>query len=147
MMNEFWGRVHFWLSLIFMNLIFQPMFAQGMAGMLRRMADGGANYSQARVPGAIGGLSPGVMNLHTYILWAAVGLAIAQIPFIVNLFWSIKNGAAGDLRQSLGGDYLGMADAHTAAARQFRRTARSLSWPVRIQRAGARPGLHAAEPA
>ena len=51
MMNEFWGRVHFWLSLIFMNLIFQPMFAQGMAGMLRRMADGGANYSQARVRG------------------------------------------------------------------------------------------------
>jgi len=33
-----------------MNLIFQPMFAQGMAGMLRRMADGGANYSQAKVP-------------------------------------------------------------------------------------------------
>jgi cytochrome c oxidase subunit 1 len=92
MMSEFWGRVHFWPSLIFMNLIFQPMFAQGMAGMLRRMADGGANYSQARVEGAIGGLSAGVMNLHTYILWAAVGLALAQIPFIVNLFWSIKHG-------------------------------------------------------
>ncbi len=92
MMSEFWGRVHFWLSLIFMNLIFQPMFAQGMAGMLRRMADGGANYSQARVEGAIGGLSPWIMKLHTYILWAAVGLALAQIPFIVNLFWSIKNG-------------------------------------------------------
>jgi len=37
MMNEFWGRVHFWGSLVFMNLVFQPMFAQGMAGMLRRM--------------------------------------------------------------------------------------------------------------
>jgi cytochrome c oxidase subunit 1 len=92
MMSEFWGRVHFWLSLIFMNLIFQPMFAQGMAGMLRRMADGGANYSQAKVEGAIGGLSSGIMHLHTVILWAAVGLAIAQIPFIVNLFWSINNG-------------------------------------------------------
>jgi cytochrome c oxidase subunit 1 len=92
MMSEFWGRVHFWLSLIFMNLIFQPMFAQGMAGMLRRMADGGANYSQARVPGAIGGLSPGIMHLHTYILWAAVGLALGQIPFILNFFWSIKHG-------------------------------------------------------
>jgi len=91
-MNEFWGRVHFWLSLIFMNLIFQPMFAQGMAGMLRRMADGGANYSQARVASAVGGLSARVMGLHTLILWAAVCLALAQIPFIVNLFWSIKNG-------------------------------------------------------
>jgi cytochrome c oxidase subunit I len=98
MMNEFWGRVHFWLSLIFMNLIFQPMFAQGMSGMLRRMADGGANYSQARVENAIGGLSAGMLNLHTYILWAAVGLALAQIPFIINLFWSINNGkpAASD---------------------------------------------------
>src|SRR5436190_2624573 len=71
MMSEFWGRVHFWLSLIFMNLIFQPMFGQGMAGMLRRMADGGANYSMAKVPDAIGGLSDKIMGLHTYILWAA----------------------------------------------------------------------------
>src|SRR5438034_1260299 len=92
MMSEFWGKVHFWGSLIFMNLIFQPMFAQGMAGMLRRMADGGANYSQAKVPDAIGGLSAHSLDLHRYILYAAVGLAIAQIPFIINLFWSIKNG-------------------------------------------------------
>jgi cytochrome c oxidase subunit 1 len=92
MMNEFWGRVHFWTSLIFMNLIFQPMFAQGMAGMLRRMADGGANYSQAKVPGAIGGLSAGIVGMNTYILWAAICLGIAQIPFIINLFWSIKHG-------------------------------------------------------
>ncbi len=98
MMNEFWGRVHFWLSLIFMNLIFQPMFAQGMAGMLRRMADGGASYSQAKVPGAIGGLSAGIMHLHTYILWAPIALGLAQIPFIINFFWSIKHGkpAASD---------------------------------------------------
>jgi cytochrome c oxidase subunit 1 len=92
MMSEFWGQVHFWSSLIFMNLIFQPMFAQGMAGMLRRMADGGAMYSTARTPDAIGGLSPHMMGLHTYILWAAVGLALAQIPFIINFFWSINNG-------------------------------------------------------
>jgi cytochrome c oxidase subunit 1 len=92
MMNEFWGKVHFWASFIFMNLIFQPMFAQGMAGMLRRMADGGANYSAARVPGAIGGLSDQIMGMHTYILYAAVGLAIGQIPFVINLFWSMANG-------------------------------------------------------
>jgi cytochrome c oxidase subunit I len=92
MMNEFWGKVHFWGSLIFMNLIFQPMFAQGMAGMLRRMADGGANYSAARVPGAIGGLSERIMHLHTYILFAAVCLGIVQIPFIINFFWSIRHG-------------------------------------------------------
>jgi cytochrome c oxidase subunit 1 len=95
-MNEFWGRVHFWCSLIFMNLVFMPMFAQGMAGMLRRMSDGGANYSAAvnSKAGAdvIGGLSDDIMALHVWILWAAIALGIAQIPFIINLFWSMKHG-------------------------------------------------------
>jgi len=91
MMNEFWGKVHFWASLIFMNLIFQPMFAQGMHGMLRRMADGGANYSFDKNHMA-GSLDPSLFKIHTYILWAAVGLGLAQIPFIVNLFYSIWNG-------------------------------------------------------
>src|SRR5205809_1582985 len=67
MMNEFWGKVHFWGSLVFMNLIFQPMFAQGMSGMLRRMADGGAGYSAAHDPRLIGGLRQGGPNMHTYI--------------------------------------------------------------------------------
>jgi cytochrome c oxidase subunit 1 len=95
-MSEFWGSVHFWCSLLFMNVVFMPMFSQGMAGMLRRMADGGANYS-AEVnsrAGAdvIGGLSPFIMSLHTPILWGAICLGLAQIPFIINFFWSIKHG-------------------------------------------------------
>ena len=94
MMSEFWGKVHFWLSLIFMNLIFQPMFAQGMQGMIRRMADGGANYSAAVISktGAVGGLSDSVMHLNTMIFWSAIGLGVAQIPFIINFFGSIKFG-------------------------------------------------------
>src|SRR6478735_1595026 len=92
MMSEFWGKVHFWTSLIFMNLIFQPMFAQGMAGMLRRMADGGAQYSMRQHHDLKGGLANGMMDMHHYILAAAVCLALAQIPFIWNLFWSINHG-------------------------------------------------------
>ena len=92
MMNEFWGRVHFWCSLVFMNLVFMPMFAQGIKGMLRRMSDGAVNYSAARVPNAIDALPGNVMELNTWILWAAIALGIAQIPFIVNLFWSIGHG-------------------------------------------------------
>jgi len=92
LMNEFWGRVHFWCSFVFMNLVFMPMFAQGIKGMLRRMADGGANYSAARVPGAIDTLPGSIMELHVWILWAAIALGIAQIPFIINVFWSIKHG-------------------------------------------------------
>src|SRR5271168_206504 len=100
-MSEFWGKVHFLLSFIFMNCVFQPMFAQGMAGMLRRMYDGGANYSAAINSRAgadvIGGLSDNMMALHVWILWAAIALGIAQIPFIINLFWSLKHGEkAGD---------------------------------------------------
>jgi cytochrome c oxidase subunit I len=92
MMNEFWGKIHFWGSFIFMNLIFQPMFAQGMAGMIRRMADGGLNYSVLNHPDAIGGLPKIYTDLHSVILWAAVGLGICQIPFIINVFLSLKTG-------------------------------------------------------
>jgi cytochrome c oxidase subunit 1 len=93
MMSEFWGKVHFWLSLIFMNLVFQPMFSQGMAGMLRRMSDGGAQYSLAKVgKDAIGGLTDSIMHWNVTISWAAVCLGLAQIPFIINFFWSMKHG-------------------------------------------------------
>ena len=91
-MNEFWGRVHFWCSFVFMNLVFMPMFAQGIKGMIRRMSDGGVNYSAARVPGAIDTLPGSVMELNTWILAAAIGLGLAQIPFIINIFWSIAHG-------------------------------------------------------
>jgi cytochrome c oxidase subunit 1 len=91
-MSEFWGRVHFWCSLVFMNLVFMPMFAQGIKGMLRRMSDGAVNYSAARVPNAIDTLPGTVMQLNDWIFWAAIGLGIAQIPFIINVFWSISHG-------------------------------------------------------
>jgi cytochrome c oxidase subunit 1 len=93
-MNEFWGRVHFWLSLLFMNMVFMPMFEQGMAGMLRRMADGGANYAAAtsKVANAIGGLTPHIVHLNVAISHAAWALGLAQVPFIINFFWSMKQG-------------------------------------------------------
>lgn len=92
-MNEFWGRVHFWLSLVFMNAVFQPMFVQGMAGMLRRMVDGGVNYSLAKVgQDAIGGLSDQMIGLNSFISIAALCLGLAQIPFIINFFWSLTHG-------------------------------------------------------
>jgi cytochrome c oxidase subunit 1 len=91
-MNEFWGRVHFWCSLAFMNIVFMPMFLQGIKGMLRRMSDGAVNYSAARVPGVIDALPGSIMQLNGVILWAAICLGIAQIPFIINLFWSINHG-------------------------------------------------------
>jgi cytochrome c oxidase subunit 1 len=93
-MSEFWGRVHFWTSLIFMNLIFQPMFAQGMAGMLRRMSDGAAFYAASNPlnQGIIGALSPSIMRANVTISMAAWCLALAQLPFIINFFCSMRYG-------------------------------------------------------
>src|SRR5205085_499503 len=88
MMSEFWGKVHFWCSLLFMNLVFMPMFAQGMAGMLRRMSDGGANYSLAVVNKGgehlLGGLSDHIIYLNRVSSIAVWCLALSQIPFIFN---------------------------------------------------------------
>jgi cytochrome c oxidase subunit I len=91
-MNEFWGRVHFACSFIFMNAVFMPMFAQGMAGMLRRMYDGGLNYASANTPNTIGGLDPQIMHLNVVVSTAVWCLGLSQIPFIINFFWSIKHG-------------------------------------------------------
>ncbi len=92
-MNETLGKIHFWLSLIGMNLVFQPMFVQGMSGMSRRMSDGGAAaYSLLNNPGVEGALSPQIIGLNTFISHAAFFLALAQIPFVINFFTSISNG-------------------------------------------------------
>ncbi len=88
-MSEYWGKVHFTLSMFFINLVFMPMFIQGLAGMSRRMYDGGNTYAAAN---GLGGFSPFVLSLNKVISYGAFGLAIAQIPFIVNFFWSIRNG-------------------------------------------------------
>src|SRR5437867_618185 len=92
-MSEFWGKVHFWTSLIFMNLIFQPMFAQGMAGLGRRMYDGGATYAGFDDPvlGEVG-VPQWVFAMNRHISWAAWLLGLAQIPFIINFFVSMKKG-------------------------------------------------------
>ena len=93
LMNEFWGKVHFWTSLIFMNLIFQPMFAQGMAGLGRRMYDGGVTYAGADDPAAgLVGVPQWVFGMNRHISWAAWMLGLAQIPFIINFFLSMKKG-------------------------------------------------------
>jgi cytochrome c oxidase subunit 1 len=88
-MNDFWGKVHFWPSLICMNVIFLPMFLQGMAGMHRRWYDGGQGWGVANEH-TIWGLTG--FQWNTPISWAAWIMGLAQIPFIINFFWSIKHG-------------------------------------------------------
>ena len=47
-LNDRLGRIHFWGSLIGMNGIFLPMFLQGLAGMNRRLYDGGRSVPVLR---------------------------------------------------------------------------------------------------
>lgn len=81
-MNEVLGQIHFWPSLFLMNCIFMPMFVQGLAGVSRRLYDGGAQYAHAQT----------VLPLHKMISWSAWLLAVFQIPFIINLIWSMRKG-------------------------------------------------------
>jgi cytochrome c oxidase subunit 1 len=92
-MNETLGKVHFGLSFIFMNLIFLPMFAQGVAGMSRRMSDGGASYMITEsTSDIIGRLSEDVIGANIGISTASFLLGVAQLPFIFNFFYSIFRG-------------------------------------------------------
>jgi cytochrome c oxidase subunit 1 len=82
-MNDWLGRLHFWGSFIGMNGVFLPMFLQGLAGMNRRLYDGGRTYEAFRgFDGSFAGQA-----------WSAALLGVVQILFVVNFFWSLRKGA------------------------------------------------------
>ena len=81
-MSEFLGKLHFWPSFLFINGVFGPMFIQGLAGVSRRLYDGGASYAHAQP----------VLEWNVFMSVSAWLLGLAQIPFIINLFWSMKKG-------------------------------------------------------
>ncbi len=85
-MNEPLGKVHFWGTLVGLNLVFFPMFFQGIWGMNRRLADPTLRLHNMPVQG-----------WSTVILGGAILIAVSQIPFVWNFFWSIWRGEkAGD---------------------------------------------------
>ncbi len=81
-MNESLGKIHFWGSLVCMNGIFMPMFIQGLAGVSRRLYDGGQQYAHAQ----------GVLQWNEFMSVAAWSLALFQLPFMINFFLSIWKG-------------------------------------------------------
>ena len=85
-MRELLGKMHFWPSLLFMNGVFMPMFIQGLAGVSRRLWDGGLEYAHAS----------GVFHWNEFMSISAWLLGIAQIPFIINVFYSIFRGEKVD---------------------------------------------------
>ena len=108
-MSDFLGHLHFWPSLLFMNWIFLPMFIQGMRGFHRRWYDGGRAYEDLTSTIFLhentfltnlfnGGKAVTMGDLNIFMTWGAYGLAIAQIPFFINLFHTlfVKKKTVGD---------------------------------------------------
>ena len=85
------------------------------------------------------------MDLHTYILWAAVGLALAQIPFIINFFWSIKNGEKADSRQPWEATTLEWQTPTPPPHGNFAKPPQVYRGPYEYSVPGPRQGFHAAE--
>jgi cytochrome c oxidase subunit 1 len=82
MMSETLGKIHFWGSFICMNFVFMPMFIMGLAGVSRRLYDGGEQYAHAQ----------SVLQLNEVTSVAAWVLAVFQLFFIFNFFWSLRKG-------------------------------------------------------
>jgi cytochrome c oxidase subunit 1 len=81
MMNETWGKVHFFLTLAGTYAIFMPMHYLGLAGGTRR-------YSQYTEVAYLAKLQP----LHVFMTYAAIITIAAQFIFVINLFWSMFKG-------------------------------------------------------
>ena len=81
MMNETWGRIHFFLTLAGTYAIFMPMHYLGVAGGTRR-------YSQYTEVAYLQKLMP----IHAFMTYAAIITIAAQFIFVINLFWSMFKG-------------------------------------------------------
>ena len=84
LLDETLGKLHFGFSFIFMNGVFWPMLIQGLAGVSRRLSDGGASYAHAQ----------DVLFWNEVMSYSAWLLALAQIPFIINLILTLRKKAA-----------------------------------------------------
>ena len=73
---------HFWMTMIGLNVVFMTMHFLGVAGMPRRVYDYVDTFATMNMVATVG----------------AFILGLGQIPFIVNVFYSMKNGprVAGD---------------------------------------------------
>lgn len=81
-LNEVLGKTHFIGSFVCMNGVFTPMFIQGLAGVSRRLYDGGTAYLHAQP----------VLHWNEFMTLSAIGLGIFQIFFLVNFFLSLSKG-------------------------------------------------------
>jgi len=76
MYDEKLGQWHFWLTLIFFNVTFMPMFFLGLAGMPRRIPDYALQFT----------------NLNSVATIGAFGFGLTQLLFAYNVIKCIRGG-------------------------------------------------------
>lgn len=90
MYNEFMGKLHFWLSLIFFNITFFPMHFLGLAGMPRRIPDYWIQFAGWNEVASIG----------------AFLFGFTQLLFLYNVISCIRGGPAAPAKPWEAGDTL-----------------------------------------
>jgi cytochrome c oxidase subunit 1 len=83
MMNETFGKVHFWGTIISFNFIFMPLFFLGARGDHRRI------YDYTNFPDL---MKPGMQDLRILATVALLVLLSFQVVFLVNFFYSMVKG-------------------------------------------------------
>jgi len=85
MMNDTWGKVHFFATYIFFNAVFFPMHFLGVGGHMRRIY----NPTQYEFLNTF-------QPWNVFITVSAFLLVLSQVPFVVNFFWSLFAGKQAD---------------------------------------------------
>jgi cytochrome c oxidase subunit I len=82
MYNETMGKVHFWCTFLGTYAIYLPMHYLGFLGVPRRYFEmGNTDFIPASA-----------QALNANITLAAIFVAIAQVLFFINIFWSLRSG-------------------------------------------------------
>ena len=77
-MNEFWGKVHFWATMIGLNGVFMGMMLLGYGGMHRRIFNPFVyEFTQRLIP------------LNTFTTWAAILMGLSQGIFLLNFLHAV----------------------------------------------------------
>ena len=76
MVDEWWGKLHFWTAIFFVNLTFFPMHFSGLAGMPRRIVDYSHQFQDFNLVSSFG----------------AMGLGLTQVLFLFIIIKTIRGG-------------------------------------------------------
>src|SRR5499433_2067597 len=89
------GKWHFWLSTIFVNVLFFPQHFLGLAGMPRRIPDYAVQFTDWNMVSSIGGFGFGLSQLlFPYLIWKCVK---SGTPVKVNKPWEGAHGLEWEL--------------------------------------------------